>query len=186
MENSNCINVENTEANKNVKAENENINNEEKFEIPVKRSFFDIIADFFKLMVLGILKFTFIKIPKFICKLLSWENIKAVIKFFYSIWRALFWCTVWLGIVFAAWIAFGLKQFLNFWQGIGRYILQLLAAFANIIVANAGPIWFVIAIIGSIYGLVYMTLKKRATRKGVKFKGVFGFLHRKKTDTENI
>ncbi len=184
MENSNHTNVENAGSGELATVENkENIAEIEK---TVKRGFFDVIADFFKLMVFGIFKFTFIKIPKYIYKLLSWENIKAVIKFFYSIWRALFWCTVWLGIVFAAWIAFGLKQFLNFWQGIGRGILHMLTAFVNIIIANAGPIWFVIAIIGSIYGLAYMTLKKRAKKKGVPFRGVFGFLRRKKANAENV
>lgn len=180
------LNRENLENNNVSLTDVENSDCSQEFEQNAKRGFFDVIADFFKLMVKGILKFTFIRIPKFIFKLFDIDNLKAAIKFLYRMWRAVFWCTLWLAIVFAAWIAFGLKQFIGFWSRIGDHIWNILCIFGNIIVANAGPIWFVIAIIGSIYGLAYRTLKKRAKKKGVPFRGVFGFLRRKKAIPENI
>ena len=43
----------------------------------------------------------------------------------------------------------------------------------DFLVANAGVIWTVIALLGSIYGILYVTLKKRAKKRGVEFRGVF-------------
>lgn len=68
----------------------------------------------------------------------------------------------------------------------GAGIGNILTAFGNFVVDNAGPIWFIIAICGSIYGLLYRQLKKNAAKKGVPFRGVFAFLRRKKVDAEDI
>lgn len=135
----------------------------------------DVIADFFKLMTLGIIKFAFWKVPLFI-----WLQLKKFFlwlrKYLYSVGRAIFWFLVWILIVFAAWIAFGLRQFLRFWSWIGRILANMGSAIWHFLIENAGPIWFVIAIIGSVYGLLYVTLKRRAQKKNIPFYGVFTFL----------
>lgn len=153
-----------------------------------QESRFDIIADFFKRMTIGILRFAFLKLPEFI-----WKNIKYLLEEFPTllillkkIWRMVFWFTTWMMIVFAAWLAFGFRQFVRFWTWVGAGIGNILTAFGNFVVDNAGPIWFIIAICGSIYGLLYRQLKKNAAKKGVPFRGVFAFLRRKKVDAEDI
>ena len=150
-------------------------------------SSFDIIADFFKRMTIGILRFVFLKIPDFIWKGIRYlfREFPTVLAFLKKIWRMVFWFTAWVMIVFAAWLAFGFKQFVRFWAWVGSGILSILTACGNFVVDNAGPIWFIIAICGSIYGLLYVSLKKRAKKKGVPFRGVFAFLRRKKANTEN-
>lgn len=44
----------------------------------------------------------------------------------------------------------------------------------------AGGIWMILALSGSAYGLLYVTLKRRARRKGKEFRGVFGWMRRRK------
>ena len=145
-----------------------------------RRNFFDVIADFFKTMTIGVIKFAFVKLPKAIWDFIVGTDWRKVLKRIYSMWRAIMWCSIWLFVIFAGWIAFALEKFLSFWRWVGNWILDVLLAFWTLIMDNAGPIWFVIAIIGSVYGLLYVTLKRRARRKNIPFHGVFGFLRRKK------
>ena len=139
-----------------------------------KRNFFDKVADFFKKMTIGIVKFTW--------KLLRWifSNWRAILRIIYSLGRAILWGMVWLLAIFAGWIAFALEKFLKFWRWVRDLLLDLLREFWAVVADHAGEIWFVIAIIGSVYGLLYVTLKRRAKRKNLPFNGVFPFLHRRK------
>lgn len=41
-------------------------------------------------------------------------------------------------------------------------------------------IWTILALLGSAYGLLYVTLKRRARRKGKEFRGFFGWMRRRK------
>ena len=143
-----------------------------------KRNFFDKVADFFEKMFFGIIEFT----GKSIVKLFKWifSNWRAILRIIYSLGRAILWGMVWLLAIFAGWIAFALEKFLKFWRWVGDHLLDLLREFWAMISAHAGEIWFVIAIIGSVYGLLYVTLKRRAKRKNLPFNGVFSFLHRRK------
>ena len=150
------------------------------------RGMFDSVADFFKVMTLGIFKFAFYKLPLFIWEQISKIDVLSIFRYLRGIGRALFWCLVWLSIVFAAWIAFGLKQFLRFWTWIGGRLANMGGAFLHFFIENAGPIWFVIAIFGSIYGLLYITLKRRARRRNIPFTGVFAFLKRRRNKTNGF
>ena len=142
---------------------------------PEKRYFFDVIGDFFERMTIGIFKFAFYKFPVFIYRLIS----RRILGFI----RAVFWCTVWLFVICAAWLLTAFEAFLEFWRGIWHIIRDLLIAMKD----YAGPIWFCIAIAGSVYGLLYVTLKWRAKKKNVPFNGVFSFLRRrKKQNSSNI
>ena len=145
-----------------------------------RRDFFERIGDFFQKMTVGIFKFAFYKLPVFIVKFILGMNFRAILKRLYNIGRIIFWFTVWVLVIFVGWIAFALQQFLNFWRWVWTKIVDLAQIIWLFVSDNIGPIWFVIAIIGSIYGLLYVTLRHRAKRKNRPFNGVFPFLHRKR------
>ena len=142
------------------------------------KNFLDVIADFFMTMTIGIIKFAVIKLPSAIWKFFKSVDWLKVLKRLYSMWRVIMWCSIWLFVIFAGWIAFALEKFLSFWRFVGNWILDLLRAFWTLIVDNAGPIWFVIAIIGSVYGLFYVTWKRGFWKK-IFSRGAFRFLRRK-------
>ena len=106
-------------------------------------------------MTIGIFKFI-VKVVEYIIGA-DWRKI---LKNIYSMWRAIFWCTVWLLAIFAGWIVFALETFLKFWRWVGDVLIDLLHDFWAVVADHAGEIWFVIAIIGSIYGLFRVTLKQ--------------------------
>lgn len=153
---------------------------------PEKKAFFDAVADFFQLMTKGIFVFAFYKLP---CKIIKWIinlNYIAILKFLFSMWRAVLWISIWISVVFAAWILLALEKFVQFWTFVGQQIWRFIKFIAEHffhILREYGPeIWFGIAVIGSIYGLLYLTLKRRAQKKNVPFHGVFGFLRKKKKE----
>jgi len=149
-------------------------------DVEVKRDFFELVGDFFQKMTVGIFKFAFYKLPVSIIKFILGMDFRAIIKRLYSIGRIIFWFTVWVLAIFVGWIAFALQQFLNFWRWVWTKIVDFAQIIWSFVSDNIGPIWFIIAIIGSIYGLLYVTLRHRAKRKNRPFNGVFPFLHRKR------
>ena len=132
------------------------------------RNIFDRIGDFFFRMVKGIFIFAILKLPRLIWRCVTCvEYLKFVLKYTKSILWAVFWFTVWVAIVFAAWMAFGWEAFVRFWTAVGDLLLDLLMAIWDVIYGNFGVIWMVIALIGSVYGLIFVTLKKRRSRRNV-------------------
>jgi len=114
-----------------------------------KRYLFDFIGDFFEKMTIGILKFAFVKLPVFVWRLIR-ERLRGLI-------RAVFWSTLWLFIICAAWMMAAWQTFVNFWREAWVALQSLLLCVGE----NIGVIWFVIAMIGSVYGLCYVTRKWR-------------------------
>lgn len=133
-----------------------------------KRYFFDMIGDFFEKMTIGIFKFAFYKLPLSIYHLISRRVI--------GLLRAIFWCTVWVLVIGAAWGLAAFDAFLNFWRGVWAMIREFVLNIQDYI----APLWFCIAIIGSVYGLLYITLHWRAKKQNRPFNGVFSFLRRRK------
>lgn len=132
------------------------------------RNIFDRIGDFFFRMVKGVFIFAILKLPHLIWRCITCvEYLKFILKYTKSILWAVFWFTVWVAIVFAAWMAFGWEAFVRFWTAVGDLLLDLLMAIWNVIYGNFGVIWMVIALIGSVYGLIFVTLKKRRSRRNV-------------------
>ena len=132
-----------------------------------KRYLLDIIGDFFEKMTIGILKFAFIKLPSFVWRLIR-ERLRGLL-------RAVFWCTLWLFIICAAWGMAAWKAFLDFWLNVWASLQELLVCVKD----NIGMIWFFIAMIGSVYGLLYVTRKWREQMKSRLAGGMFSFLRRR-------
>lgn len=160
---------------------------------PENKDFLDCVSDFFEKMVRGILIFAFYKFPKYIIKAI-W-NINYLKNFLIYTWKVLritFWVTSWLLLILAGWIAFHFQDFLKFMRDtVFKFLSHIWAQFGylihdtyNYIVAHSGPIWLIIALVGSMYGLAYVTLKRIAKKRNKEFRGVFGFLKRKKKVNE--
>ena len=149
------------------------------------RNFFDIIGDFFAKMLKGIFVFVFCKLPVRLWKILSdIEQLKKLFKYLYSIVRAVVLCLIWVAVVFLGWWFFLREQFVRFWQMVWEWIQMFFFHTLDFVKANAGSIWMILALCGSVYGLLYVTLKKRAKRKGKEFRGVFGWLKKRKEAKE--
>ncbi len=147
---------------------------------------FDVIGDFFAKMLKGIFVFVFCKLPIELWKIISnIEQLKKILKYLYSIVRAIVLCLLWIVVVFLGWWFFLREQFIRFWQKVWELTCMFFFHTLDFFKANAGWIWMIVALSGSIYGLLYVTLKRRASRQGKEFKGVFGWLKRhKKADNE--
>ena len=102
--------------------------------------------------------------------------------------RLIFWATAWFFAMLLGFIVFAWGKFIDFWIWVWNKLVYIIDNFIPYFIKNifpfikehGGEIWLVIAAIGSLYGIVYVTLKRRATKRNIPFYGVFGFLKRKK------
>lgn len=146
-----------------------------------RENIFDVIGDFFAKMLKGIVVFVFCKFPVKLWKIISdIEQLKNILRYLASIVRAIILCVIWVAIVFLGWWVFLREKFVAFWKMVWEAMHGLFLHTFNFIKGNAGWLWMILAISGSIYGLLYVTLKRRAERDGKEFLGVFGWLRRKK------
>ena len=146
-----------------------------------QKNIFDAIGDFFAKMLKGIFIFVFCKIPVNLWNLLSdIEQLKKLLKYLYSIIRAIVLCAIWIVVVFIGWWFFLREQFIKFWLQVWDLVLQFYFHTLVFLKENAGWIWMILALCGSIYGLLYVTLKRRSKRLGKDFHGVFGWLKKSK------
>lgn len=130
------------------------------------RNIFDRIGDFFFRMVKGVFIFAILKLPRIIWRFVTCvEHLKFLLRYAKSIIRAVFWFVAWVTIVFAAWMAFGWEAFVRFWSAVGELMVNIMISLWNMLYENFGIIWMVIALIGSVYGLIFVTLKRRRSRR---------------------
>lgn len=149
------------------------------------RFFLDKVADFFKKMTIGVFKFAFWELPRFIGRwLFNWKRWKDIFLFLKRAARAIFWMTLWFVLAFAAWIAFDLSTFIWVWTSIGSFLWNVVVGVWHFTVEWFNVIWTIIALLGSMYGIAYVTLKKRAIKQDREFRGVFK-RSRSKCDAES-
>jgi hypothetical protein len=149
-----------------------------------QRSLIDRIGDVFAKMVKGIFIFAFWKLPSKLWDLITdLEKLKKVLKWLKSIFRTIFYILLWIVIVFLGWWLFLKEKFIRFLLSVRDLLQRCFFHTLEFLKANAGWIWMIIALMGSAYGLAYVTLKHHAKKKGKEFRGVFGWLRRKKKDT---
>lgn len=114
------------------------------------------IGDFFSKMIRGIIVFAFVKLPIWMFRSLftmKW------LRLFISAWRALMLMMIWIAIVFAAWLAWDMEKFIRFWRTTWMHCQELLLSALEVIRSHGEQIWICIALIGSVYGLVFLPAK---------------------------
>lgn len=114
------------------------------------------IGDFFSKMIRGIIVFAFVKLPIWMFRSLftmKW------LRLFISAWRALMLMMIWIATVFAAWLAWDMEKFIRFWRTTWMRCQELLLSALEVICSHGEQIWFGIALIGSVYGLVFLPAK---------------------------
>ncbi len=114
------------------------------------------IGDFFSKMIRGIIVFAFVKLPIWMFRSLftmKW------LRLFISAWRALMLMMIWIATVFAAWLAWDMEKFIRFWRTTWMRCQELLLSALEVIRSHGEQIWFCIALIGSVYGLVFLPSK---------------------------
>ena len=114
------------------------------------------IGDFFSKMIRGIIVFAFVKLPIWMFRSLftmKW------LRLFISAWRALMLMMIWIAIVFAAWLVWDMEKFIRFWRTTWMLCQELLLLAWAVIRLHGDQIWFCIALIGSVYGLVFLPAK---------------------------
>lgn len=114
------------------------------------------IGDFFSKMIRGIIVFAFVKLPIWMFRSLftmKW------LRLFISAWRALMLMMIWIAIVFAAWLAWDMEKFIRFWRTTWMLCQELLLSALEVIRSHGEQIWICIALIGSVYGLVFLPAK---------------------------
>ena len=161
-------------------------NNQE--DIVVNKNIFDRLADFFEKMTIGALKFPW--------EMLKWlylnirKILAIILKYLGAMGRLIFWITIWIFTMLLGFIAFAWQKFVNFWSWVWDKLVYFVENFIPVFLKHVWPflkehggeIWLVIAAIGSLYGILYVTLKKRAQKRNQPFKGIFGWLKKNKTD----
>ena len=170
------------------KMENENPQGEE------QKNIFDRLGDLCKRMVIGIFIFIFQKLPLKIWKIISnIERLKKIFRYIHSIMRAIMWAAILFILLCLGWIVFWYQKFMIFWKSVWNWICEFcrnvlwvyFRDFLTFLRFNAGWIWMTLAICGCIYGLLYVTLKRRAKRQGKVFNGLWGWLRRRKKTGED-
>ena len=149
-----------------INAEDQN-QMEQSPETEENKNIFDSIADFFQLMSLGGLKFVIFKLPKYIWDILKKINVIAICKFLYSIWRAIFWISIFIFLLCLVVIFTVFEKFKAFWLFVWNGIVYIV----EIILPNLGKhlwiflknyggyIWFVVFAIAAICALIYLRKK---------------------------
>ena len=106
--------------------------------------------------------------------------------------RLIFWLTIWIFTMLLGFIAFAWQKFVNFWIWIWDKLVYFVENFIPVFLKHVWPffkehggeIWLVIAAIGSLYGILYVTLKKRAQKRNQPFNGLFKWLKKNKTNRD--
>jgi hypothetical protein len=134
-----------------------------------QRNFFDRVGDFFERMIIGIFVFIFVKIPHKILKaIFNLERLKKLLRYLYSIMRAVVLCAIWISLVLLGWFLFLKEQFFKFWSRVWDLLGNGLIKLVEFIDGYMAWIWMILALCGSVYGLTYIVLKRRRRRaKGV-------------------
>lgn len=165
-------------------------NNQE--DIVVNKNIFDRLADFFEKMTIGVFKFAW--------KMLKWLYLNfgkifaKILHYLRAMGRLIFWITIWIFTMLLGFIAFAWQKFVNFWIWVWDKLVYFVENFIPVFLKHVWPflkehggeIWLVIAAIGSLYGILYVTLKKRAQKRNQPFKGIFGWLKKNKTDGDLV
>lgn len=156
-------------------------NNQE--DIVVNKNIFDRLADFFKKMTIGIFIFAW--------KLFRWfgvnfvDILKKIYRLLCSMGRLILWFTLWVLTMLLGWVAFAMQRFINFWIWVWHKLVyfvenlipQFLKNIWPFLQEHGGEIWFVIAAIGSLYGIVYVA---RKTMHKVSWRSIIESLKRNK------
>ena len=135
-----------------------------------QKNVFDKIGDFFEKMIIGILKFAFYTLPRK-CFYIIWniERLRLILCYIKSISRAIIYGCIWVILVFGGCLIFKKDELFSIskkiWMSTLTHTSSSIIRFYDIIADNWIWIWMVIAICGSCYGLVYVTLKKRKNKK---------------------
>lgn len=145
----------------------EDIKTEQPPEFEENKNIFDSIADFFQLMALGGLKFVIFKLPKYIWNILKKINVIAIFKYLYSIWRAIFWITIFIFLLCLVFILTVFEKFKAFWIWVWNCIVHIieiilphLGKYIWTFLKNyGGYIWFFIFAIAAICALLYLKKK---------------------------
>jgi len=133
---------------------------------------FDWVADLFSKMVRGIFVFAFKTLPIKLWHLIFNQKLFRLVR---AAARMIFWFVVWVAVVFASWLVIDIEKFKRFWIGVWMFCWNYLSQLIELVKAYANEIWIVIALIGSVYGLIYIPAKfawrfwkKRRTQKKAK------------------
>ena len=160
---------------------NTNETNDQK-DIAVNKNIFDQLADFFEKMTIGVFKFAW--------KMLKWLYLNfrkifaTILHYLRAMGRLIFWLTLWIFTMLLGFIAFAWQKFVNFWIWVWDKLVCFVENFIPFFLKHVWPflkehggeIWLIIAAIGSLWGIMYVTLKKNNN----PFKTFFGWLKRNK------
>ena len=125
---------------------------------------FNWIGDQFAKMVGGIVHF----IPRFFRAIFTWlisAKLRNLIK---AVLRTIMWMCIWIVVVFGLYFVFDMDRVLMLLTTVATYLQRNFAWLIKIVKMNAKEIWMTLALIGSLYGLVYGTVKWWRRKKAAK------------------
>lgn len=146
----------------------------------IPTGFLKKLADFFERMSCGIIVFLLKTIPVKI-----YDGIKYLFEYLCNSIRLIFWFFLWAVLVSAGFMIFQWNEFtifcisawqwmVNFVRNIGPFFVECVYPFLQ---EYGGWLWMVIAVTGSIYGLI--VLKKRKCGRGSFIKHIIGMFKKK-------
>lgn len=123
---------------------------------------FDRIGDLFSKMVRGVFAFAFKTLPVTLWHLLFNQRLFRLVK---SAARMIFWIAIWIVVIFASWLLIDIEKFKDFWKTVLDICLECIQELAGLVGVYANEVWIVIALIGSVYGLLYLPTRRFYRRR---------------------
>lgn len=126
--------------------------------------FFNWMGDQFAKMVGGIIHF----VPRFFRAIFRWlisEKLRNLIK---AVVRAVVWMCVWVIVVFGLYLVFDYEWVMSLMMDVLAFLQKNFAWLIKILKMNAKEIWTTLALIGSLYGLIYGTVRWWRRKKAAK------------------
>lgn len=118
--------------------------------------FFNWVGDLFSKMVRGIFVFAFKTLPLALWRLIFNQRLFRLVK---SAARMIFWIVTWIVVVFASWLVVDIEKFKWFWRTVWNFCWVYISQLVELAKVYANEIWIVIALLGSVYGLLYIPAK---------------------------
>ena len=154
-------------------------------DIVTPKNTFDQIADFFEKMTIGIFRFARKMLVWLKCNI--WQIITAIIRYVRAMGRLIFWIAIWLFSMLLGFVVFSFDRFINFGVWIYNKLIHLVQVFIPhflkhifpFLKEHGGEIWLAVAALGSLYGILYVPIKRRTN---ISFKSIFSWLKKKKSD----
>lgn len=117
---------------------------------------FDKTGSLFSKMVRGIFVFIFQRLPVGLWHAFINDKFGKLVWAFVTM---MLWASMWIVLVFASWIIIDIEKFKKFWLSVWQFCWKYIDIDFGFVVSYLDDIWIGLALLGSVYGLLFVPAK---------------------------